>query len=120
MGSYALEITKHALGVTTYTQDWQIGLFYVDTDPTTDLAGSEVEDSRTALPGLQESATAGYVENAADFNIGPLSSGVIAGWFLINGASTDVAWVGTFASPLTLSIGDYVKFGAGTVLVQIA
>lgn len=121
MATYALDITKNALGLVTYVSDWRIALFYSGTDPLTDIVAAEVEDSRIVLPGMQESATVGYMENAAIFSIGPLVSGIIGGWFLVNGPTeTDVAWVGTFASPLTLSTGDYVKFGAGTVLVRIA
>jgi hypothetical protein len=62
----------------------------------------------------------GYLENSTVVNVGPVSAGSIGGWFIVNGdLETDVAWVGTFASPLTLSTGDYVNFATGTLLVRI-
>jgi hypothetical protein len=122
MASAALDITKYVLGIAAYAPDWRIALYGAGGNPITDLAGAEIDDSRTVLPTMIASTTnAGYVTNAVEFDVGPLDSVSVGGWFLVNGATEDdVAWVGAFATPLTISTGDYVKFAAGSVLVRIA
>lgn len=121
MASFALEMAKYALGYANYTPNWKVALYYNGFDPVTDLANAEMTGTRTSLVTMIDSVgNPGYLENSTGFYVGPATSGVAGGWFIVNDVETDVAWVGTFASPLTLSTGDYVNFDAGTLLVRIA
>lgn len=121
MATYGAEMAKYALGYANYTPSWKITVFFEGQDPITDIATAEIPDCRTDLVNMIDSVgNPGYLENETAFSVGPVDAGSCGGWFIVNGdTETDVAWVGTFGTAITIDTGDYVYFDAGTVLVRI-
>lgn len=122
MAYYGNELFDVLLGYASFTSDWHFGLYYVNTDPFTELEASEVE--RIPLPLMEMSASTASTttySNAEEFLMGPLDACTVGGWFLANGETeTEVMWVSTFDTPVVISQGNYAKFPVSSVNISIS
>jgi len=111
-------ILKHMLNVDTPgAYDWKIGLWttgWTGNNAAT-LPTYEVASSRVALPAMTWNAGTTSYNMSADLYFGPLAALSVQGWFIAKGAGNDTVYVGTFASPVATTAGDYLKLPAGYV-----
>lgn len=114
---YGPALIEGVLGYSSPTPDWYFGLYYSGTDPVTDLATAEI--IRVPAPTMGADLSGSW-SNTEEFLIGPISSCTAGGWFFANGLTeTDVIWVASFATPVTIGDNNYAQFSIGSVSISI-